>query len=220
MKYIIPADEFGIFTDRKDRILCDSRNVADYFEKPHRSVLRAIRDLGCSEEFRRCNFVQSNYLNEQNHKQPLCYLTRDGFTLLAMGFTGAKAMQFKEAYIRRFNDMEAQLKELLATRMECPELTDAIKKAYAGVSNPMGINPYAQEFNMLNQIVLGVPTWRFRRIHGIPDHESVRPYMTDQQIKLTRHLQMIDVGLLLVIGGFAERKRRLEACASEFRKKG
>ena len=54
-------------------------------------------------------FVESTYLNKQKHEQPIFYMNRDGFTLLAMGFTGKKAMQFKLKYIEAFNAMERQL---------------------------------------------------------------------------------------------------------------
>lgn len=55
-------------------------------------------------------FSESRYLNEQNKEQPMFLMNRDGFTLLAMGFTGKKAMQFKLEYIKAFNSMEAQIK--------------------------------------------------------------------------------------------------------------
>ena len=55
-------------------------------------------------------FSESTYLNEQNKEQPMFLMNRDGFTLLAMGFTGKKAMQFKLEYIKAFNSMEAQIK--------------------------------------------------------------------------------------------------------------
>lgn len=93
-----------------------SLDVAETFEKEHRRVLQDIREIGCSEEFRQHNFVQSEYLNQQNHKQPMYYITRDGFTLLVMGYTGEKAMKFKEAYIRQFNQMEELLKGKLIER--------------------------------------------------------------------------------------------------------
>ena len=74
-----------------------SLDIAETFGKEHKHVLRDIRELHCSEEFRQSNFEQSKYMNEQNHQQPMYYMTRDGFTILVMGYTGEKAMKFKEA---------------------------------------------------------------------------------------------------------------------------
>lgn len=104
MKSLIPMDDYGVFVDKHDTARVDSRYVAQFFEKEHRAVLRDIRELDCSEEFRLHNFVQSAYINEQGHKQPCYIMTRDGFVFLAMGYRGKKAAQFKELYIRRFNE--------------------------------------------------------------------------------------------------------------------
>lgn len=56
-------------------------------------------------------FVEESYLNSRNQQQPMFYMNRDGFTLLAMGFTGSKAMEFKLKYIEAFNQMEKKIKE-------------------------------------------------------------------------------------------------------------
>jgi Rha family phage regulatory protein len=93
----------------KDHVWASSVDVADHFGKRHNNVLRDIRDLEIPEEFRLLNFEQSSYFNEQNKEQPAVDMTRDGFTLLAMGFTGPKAMQFKIAYLEAFNRMETEL---------------------------------------------------------------------------------------------------------------
>lgn len=62
-------------------------------------MLRSIRDLDCSESFSRYNFVPSNYEDGRGKEYPEYLITRDGFSFLAMGFTGAKAAEFKEKYI-------------------------------------------------------------------------------------------------------------------------
>lgn len=83
--------------------------VAKRFKKHHRDVLRAIRNLGCSEEFRLRNFAQSSFINEQGKTYPCYLMTKDGFSMLAMGFTGREADQWKEAYIEAFNRMKDAL---------------------------------------------------------------------------------------------------------------
>lgn len=92
----------------------DSRDVAALFEKNHRDVLRSIDNLIEQEpSLTLRNFAQGSFLNprggEQEHR---CFLmNRDGFALLVMGFTGAKALKWKLAYIDAFNRMEAALRE-------------------------------------------------------------------------------------------------------------
>ncbi len=64
-----------------------SLDVAETFGKQHAHVLRDIKELECSEEFRLSNFGESSYINSQNKKQPMYYMTRDGFTILVIGYT-------------------------------------------------------------------------------------------------------------------------------------
>lgn len=86
-----------------------SIKVAEAFGKQHAHVLRSIKSLECSDEFRQSNFGLSSYINEQNKSQPMYEMTKDGFMFLVMGFTGKAAAAIKEAYINAFNTMAAQL---------------------------------------------------------------------------------------------------------------
>jgi len=86
--------------------------VAEKFGKRHDNVLRDIAKLECSEKFRLLNYEESSYENDQGKVQPMCELTRDGFSLLVMGFTGKKAMEWKEKYIHAFNRMEQEIRRL------------------------------------------------------------------------------------------------------------
>lgn len=96
-----------------------SLQVAEVFGKNHRDVLSAIDDLkeGAAENFADL-FNDSSYIhpqNKQTYRQVI--MNRDGFTLLAMGFTGKKALQFKLRYIQAFNEMEEALKNQPALRL-------------------------------------------------------------------------------------------------------
>ena len=102
-----------------DQALTTSLKVAEVFEKRHDHVVRDIRDIikqagGLPKIGESSMFTESTYINQQNKQQPMYLINRDGFTLLAMGFNGKKALQFKLAYIDAFNRMEAKLQELLA----------------------------------------------------------------------------------------------------------
>lgn len=93
-----------------NKAVTDSLTVAEVFGKEHARVMRDIRELGCSEEFRVGNFAESIYVNSQNKEMPKYSMSEKGFTLLAMGYTGKEAMKFKEAYIEEFERMESELK--------------------------------------------------------------------------------------------------------------
>jgi len=88
-----------------------SLKVAEVFNKRHRDVLRTVRELECSDEFRVRNFAHSSFVNTQGKEQPMFEVARDGLVFLVMGFTGPEASRRKEAYIHAFNQMEAALRE-------------------------------------------------------------------------------------------------------------
>lgn len=90
----------------RGQVTTTSLDVAETFKKKHNIVLRAIRNLECSEEFSRLNFAPIFYQDEYERKQPMYEITRDGWTFLVMNFTGKKAARFKEKYIKAFNAME------------------------------------------------------------------------------------------------------------------
>ena len=85
--------------------------VAESFEKEHRNVLADIRKILDTDEdgFGALNFQRSSYLSEQNKEMPMYVMSKDGFVLLVMGYTGAEAMRMKKSYIARFNEMEKAL---------------------------------------------------------------------------------------------------------------
>lgn len=94
----------------KNQVVTTSKNVSELFGKRHSDVLKSIRNLYCSDEFRSKNFIFSLKTKELPNggysKCPFFYITRDGFTFLAMGFTGKDAAKRKEIYVQAFNRME------------------------------------------------------------------------------------------------------------------
>lgn len=86
--------------------------VAQVFGKNHKDVLRDIEKLSCSEDFRVRNFAHTPYTHPQNGQVYHYYeMTKDGFSFLVMGYTGAKAGEFKERFISEFNKREMMLKD-------------------------------------------------------------------------------------------------------------
>lgn len=89
-----------------DQAWTDSLTVAAKFKKQHHNVLRAIQNLECSDKFSRLNFELADYVDEQGKPRPMFRISRDGFSMLAMGFTGKEAAAWKEKFIGAFNKME------------------------------------------------------------------------------------------------------------------
>ncbi|WP_312611415.1 Rha family transcriptional regulator [Oscillibacter sp.] len=206
MKELIPMDTYGVFADTHDTARANSLQVAEYFEKRHDIVLRDVKSLDCSEKFRLLNFVETKYIDSHGRKQPCICMTRDGFMFLAMGYRGKKAAAIKEAYINRFNDMERFIHTLVETRQEFPLLTANIKLVH---EHPMPYH-FSNEADMLNRLVIGQTAKQFRQTHGLDKHESIRPYLTEQQISTLDTLQKVDIGLLLAMPDFEQRKRQLQ----------
>ncbi|NCB80573.1 MAG: hypothetical protein EOM41_11715 [Bacilli bacterium] len=94
-----------------NQAVVSSRQVAENFGKHHFHVLDAIEEILKNGNSCLSFFLESTYKTPGNNKTYKQYLmNRDGFTLLAMGFTGPKALQWKLKYIQAFNEMEEQLK--------------------------------------------------------------------------------------------------------------
>ena len=220
MKELIPKDKFGVFVDNKDIARVDSLFVAKFFGKSHNHVVRDIEkllatDSGLSKEFNVSNFGRINYKDSRGRTQKAYALTRDGFTILTMGYTGAKAMHFKELYIKWFNEMEGFIRTLVTTRKEFPLLTENIKLLH---ENPKPYH-FSNECDMINKLVTGMTAKKFRETHGVSKGESIRPYLTDEQLELMEKLQKCDVGLLVAFPDYEQRKRHLEWYMSQIQQK-
>lgn len=140
-----------------------SLNVAETFERNHRDVLAAIDDLkeGVAENYADL-FWDDSYIHPQNKQSyRMIFMNRDGFTLLAMGFTGKKALEFKLKYIKAFNDMETYIKKQLDMSNLSPEL-----QLMANLVNNMAKQELAQKqliekVDSISEIVaLNTTDWR------------------------------------------------------------
>lgn len=107
MKGMIHMNDLVIMKDKQ--AVTSSLRVADTFGKQHKHVLESIDKLVAENPATKSMFATGTYDN-RGKQYPMYYMNRDGFTLLAMGFTGDKALQFKLQYIKAFNEMEDQVK--------------------------------------------------------------------------------------------------------------
>lgn len=98
---------------RDGEIFASSKDVAAYFGKRHDHVIRDVRQLHCSNDFKLRNFGEFKINDLTGETTSHFEMTKDGFTFLAMGFTGETAGRFKEAFIARFNAMEAGLRSMV-----------------------------------------------------------------------------------------------------------
>ena len=94
---------------RDSQAVTSSLIVAESFGKRHDNVMRDIESLAGEDDFTALNFEVSEYKDGSGKSNRMFYMTQDGFTLLAMGFTGKKALEFKKLYIKAFNSMRTKL---------------------------------------------------------------------------------------------------------------
>lgn len=111
-----------VFNDESGHILTNSLLVAEKFGKQHKDVMKAIKELLTSAQNCANLFVESEYPDSYGRMQPLYVMNRDGFSLLVMGFTGEKALQFKLDFIAAFNEMEQKLKEEQSKQLSSAEM--------------------------------------------------------------------------------------------------
>lgn len=92
-----------------DTLITTSLAISHHFNRKHKDVLRAIKELDCSPEFNGRNFTPVSYHGRNGEKRPMYNITRDGFMFLCMGFTGREAALWKERYIKAFNLLEQRV---------------------------------------------------------------------------------------------------------------
>jgi Rha family phage regulatory protein len=119
----------GLIT-KDEKILVSSRVIAENFDKEHYEVMCAIegrvdgngvmKNVGLINEITGISqlshyFLKSTYKDSMNRSRREYFLTRDGFSLLVMGFTGTKALKWKLRYIEAFNSMEQFIREKISS---------------------------------------------------------------------------------------------------------
>ena len=199
----------------EERLVTTSLKIAEKFSKEHAHVLRDIRDLECSETFRESNFGFSSYKSTQGKTLPMYEVTRDGFTLLAMGYTGKEAMKFKEDYINAFNAMEAELKRIYTERQQWQIerdkgvvirhiLTDTIKMKIA--DSPHKRFAYPNYTNLIYRTLFNKTAKELEQEYGVKPKEYLRDYFTGSDLERVQSMEMLVSSLINCGWGYEQIK--------------
>ncbi len=199
----------------EEKLITTSLQVAEVFEKEHARVLRDIRELSCSEDFRNGNFAESSYINSQNKKQPMYQITKDGFVLLVMGYTGEKAMKFKEDYIKAFNKMENELRRIYTERQQWQIerdkgvvirhiLTDTIKMKIA--DSPHKRFAYPNYTNLIYRTLFGKTAKELEQEYSVKPKENLRDYFIGSDLEKVQSAEMLVSSLINCGWGYGEIK--------------
>jgi Rha family phage regulatory protein len=156
----LPSKQNPLIHIWRNKVTTSSLAVAEYFGKRHTNVLRAIKNLECSEEFNRLNFAPVKYIDKKCESQPAYELTKDGFAMLAFGFTGKQAAAFKERYINAFNEMlegypAGRIEAINAKRVAHAGMTDAIKERVESQGKDVKSHHFMCENKLCNWAIRG-----------------------------------------------------------------
>ena len=209
-----------VFRGENGTPMTTSLLVAEAFGKKHCHVLRDIENLDCSDEFTESNFgccMKIRELANGVKKQDRYYnITRDGFTFLAMGYTGKKAAEFKEKYIAAFNAMEQQLKQgaliseqFMQTQMQMMnqmmQLCNTMMQYMGGVVSPQPqsmVQPQPQQPSTINPEE--EPT-----IDDLYPWEGVVTSYRKLRMQYPKHITVMQAADLLRLRGIVIRKSSL-----------
>lgn len=198
--------------NKEEVTVATSLDVAETFNKRHSDVLRDIDNLNCSKEFTERNFALSSYKDASGKSNKMQYMTRDGFTILVMGYTGEKAMKFKEAYINQFNNMEKLLHEKFVERQKGITVrhivTDMIKQSKE--NERMHGHAYSLYTDMIYKALFGKSAKQFREEFGINKTDSLRDYFTSEELRAIQSKEMLVSSLIDCGWGYEQIKNFIQ----------
>ncbi len=186
---------------------CTSLDVAETFGKEHKNVLRDIENIrkelssdlsGTNSAEFSALFYESNYKASNGKKNPMYIMNRDGFTLLVMGYTGEKAMQFKLAYIKQFNAMETALKGKLVEREKGIAIRQALTKSLqlSQENERMHGHAYSTYTNCIYKALFNKNANQLREQFGIDKKANLRDCFTQEELKAIESTERLVSGLV------------------------
>lgn len=194
---------------REERAAVTSLDVAETFTyideeshkkyiREHKYVLRAIREMKCSEEFRGDHYSPSDYVDSRGKHQPCIVMDRDGFTMLVMGFLDPKAIRFKEAYIKQFNAMESALQGKLIERHKGIAVRQALTKALQQSNEDarMHGHAYANYTNCIYKELFGTSAAGLRDKLGIGRSDNLRDHFSQEELQAIQSMECLVSGLV------------------------
>lgn len=197
----------------EERLITTSLKVAEHFEKEHKNVLQAIENL--MAENSAANFFTLTTYKSRGKEYPMYEMDRDGFSLLAMGFTGEKALRWKLDYIKAFNAMEKELKRIYTERQKWQIerdkgvivrhiLTDTIKMKV--MDSPNKRFAYPNYTKLIYKTIFGQSMKELQERYGVKGKESIRDYVTSDELKQIETMEMLVSSLISCGWGYDQIK--------------
>lgn len=205
----------------EEQILTTSLKVADKFEKQHKDVLesiRGIRDAMSTAEFSAL-FKETSYKASNGKNNPMYEMNRDGFSLLAMGFTGEKALKWKLDYINAFNIMESELKRIYTERQQWQIerdkgvvirhiLTDTIKMKITDSHHKRFA--YPNYTNLIYRTLFDKTAKELEQEYGVKSKENLRDFFTGEDLAKVQSMEMLVSSLISCGWGYDQIKEFIQ----------
>jgi Rha family phage regulatory protein len=190
--------------------------IAAEFGRDHFRVMNSIESLAASGHLGASDFRASSYTSKQNKEIPCYELTERGF-LIAMPFIGGeKARDGQVRLVDGFITYREKAKQEAAiqaerdlARVEYRPMTNAIKSSRESEGKEAEHYHFSNEANMINRIVLGTTSAKFRKENDIGKAEAIRDYLTAEQIRAITELQRADTVFINMGWDYDKRKDEL-----------
>ncbi|MBC8655037.1 Rha family transcriptional regulator [Providencia rettgeri] len=191
--------------------------ISNEFGRRHDNVLQSIRSLIESGHLGALDFKETSYIDKSSREKPCYELTERGF-LIAMPFIGGEKardgqvrlvdsfIQFREKAAR---EAKVQIERNIA-RMEYKPMTDAVKESKIQEGKEPAHYHFSNEADLINRIVLGVSSAKFRKDNDIGKTDPIRDYLSHQQIHAITELQRANTVFISMGWDFEQRKESLK----------
>lgn len=200
--------------NKEEVTVVSSLDVAETFEKNHRDVMESIRNIetGISTAEFSALFNLASYRATNGKSNPMYQMTRDGFTLLVMGYTGEKAMKFKLAYIKQFNAMENILRGKLIEREKGIAVRQSLTKALqqSAENERMHGHAYSTYTNAIYKTLFGKNANQLREEYGIGKKDNLRDSFSTEDLKAVQSMECLVSGLVDCGWGYDQIKQFIQ----------
>ena len=206
----------------EEKLITTSLKVAEVFEKEHKNVLQSIENLVADNSA--AKFFRLTTYKNRGKEYPMYETDRDGFSLLVMGFTGEKALQWKIKYIEAFNQMESELKRLYTERQQWQIerdkgvvirhiLTDTIKMKIT--ESPNKRFAYPNYTNLIYRNLFGKTAKELESDYGVKAKENLRDFFTGDDLAKVQNMEMLVSSLINCGWGYQQIKEFVQSEATK-----
>ena len=186
-----------------------STDVAFYFEREHKNVLKAIDTCLSEQPSLAADFSAAKY--HSRGKSYNCFeMTRRGFCYLILGFTGKRANKFKLIhYIDQFDRMEQFIRDSLESKSGSLDMCRLLQETRAAIGKETTAIHYINEHNLIYRVAFGKSAKQLREELGVPEGNSITEFLSDRGLKEVSDLRHYDAQLMTMGNDYKAREQQL-----------